>query len=410
MGWMEANRMSLRSEFVHLLKCGGVSFAELCRRFGISRKTGYKWAARAREDESEGEVPMADRAALWSADRSRRPRSCPWRTSPEMEKAIVSVRREHPAWGARKIARVLQDRGVTGIPSVSTITEVLRRHQLIGEEESKKHRPCTRFERENPNELWQMDFKGHFALEGGSRCHPLVVVDDCSRYLLALDAHGFEREEVVRSTLKTVFRTHGLPFAMLMDNGSVWGSRDVPTRLAVWLMRLMIRVRHGRIYHPQTQGKCERLNRSLKAEVLAEGARFASLASCQVAFDRFRICYNNERPHEALGMAVPATRYRPSAIAYPEQLPVVEYMADDIVRRVGSGGAASMASGHYHIGRGFTGEQIAFRPTGQDGVFDVYYCQSFLKRVDARRPDFKKYEKQEKQSPKTATTADKRSR
>lgn len=408
MAWKETTKMSLRIEFISLARCGGVPFAELCRRHGISRKTGYKWLARAEEyDLQEGvrEETLNQKSAGWSQDRSRRPLSSPIKTSEQVEQEILAVRYDHPAWGGRKIARFLEDQGVSNLPSPSTITAILRRHGLLAEASHRGAAPTIRFEREKPNALWQMDFKGHFALEDGSRCHPLVVVDDCSRYLIALEAHPWEREDVVRATLTKAFRTHGLPLEMLMDNGSVWGNRSTPTRLCAWLMRLKIAISHGRPYHPQTQGKCERLNRSLKAEALPEGRRFEDLTACQKVLDRFRRCYNYERPHEALNMDSPSKHYQPGEVAFPESLPAIEYEPNDIVRRVTTGGSASLRSQFYLLGRAFANEPIAFRPTTEDGVYDVYYCHTFLRRIDERNPDYQKYERKKPIGRKNPVTA-----
>lgn len=391
MGWKETNRVELREEFVELVRMEGLGVSELCRRFGISRKTGYKWLARAAQATGPGEC--------WAMDRSRRPHGSPWRTPAEVEQHVLGLRRAHPAWGGRKLARRLQDLGHRDVPSPSTITEILRRHGQLRREESLKRGPVQRFERAEPNDLWQMDFKGPVRTEDGRRCHPLMVVDDCSRYLVLGRVLPDERGPGVRLALSEAFRTHGLPREMLMDNGSAWGGpARTPTRLTVWLMRLFIQVTHGRPYHPQTQGKCERLNRTLQAEVLSPGQRWCNSEAFQAAIDRFRRTYNHERPHESLQMEAPTRHYRPSPVAFPEgPLPPIEYLDGDIVRRVQPSGAISLGSTHYNVGRGFAGEPVALRPTVHDGVYDVYYCHSFIQRLDVRENGFVKY--QAKQSP-----------
>jgi transposase InsO family protein len=215
MPWRECDPMSLRAEFVVLADRDGTNVSELCRRFGVSRKTGYKWLSRYREGGREG-----------LADRSRAPVSQPTRTSSELEERVLSARRAHPAWGGRKLRRWLSDRGVRGVPSASTITEILRRHGQIEASASESARRYQRFEHARPNDLWQMDFKGHFALGGGGRCHPLTVLDDHSRFALGLRACGDERGETVRAELIGVFRRYGLPLSMVMDNGSPWGGEE----------------------------------------------------------------------------------------------------------------------------------------------------------------------------------------
>jgi transposase InsO family protein len=202
----------------------------------------------------------------------------------------------------------------------STITGILRRGALLNQT-ALPPRPFQRFERAAPNELWQMDFKGNFPFFNGARCHPLTVLDDHSRFSVLLQACADEREQTVRAVLTEAFRRYGLPAAMLMDNGSPWGAAGAQpfTAFSLWLIRLGIRVAHGRPYHPQTQGKDERFHRTLKFEVLRH-FNFTSLEHCQREFDSFRHRYNLVRPHDALGLATPVTRYRPSPIPFPESV------------------------------------------------------------------------------------------
>lgn len=230
MPWKVSSPMSIREEFLSLASAEGANVKELCARFGISRKTAYKWIGRSR---------AGGRLAL--ADRSRRPFVSPKQTSPEMSELVLALRRAHPAWGARKLKRRLEDQGQKGVPSASTITEVLRRGGLLlapSAEDSSKS--VTRFEHEAPNDLWQMDFKGRFALTRGGRCHPLTVLDDHSRYAIGLRACVDEQHHTVKDELTGLFRVYGLPCRMLMDNGAPWGdAEDQPyTKLTVWLLRL----------------------------------------------------------------------------------------------------------------------------------------------------------------------------
>jgi len=223
---------------------------------------------------------------------------------------------------------------------------------------------------------------------GGGRCHPLTVLDDHSRYSLGLEACDNEQDATVRDRLTTLFRCYGLPFAMLMDNGSPWGDRDGQpfTAFTVWLMRHGIGVSHGRAYHPQTQGKEERFHRSLKAEVLDRNS-FADLVACQLAFDRWRRIYNHERPHEALGLQPPARRYRPSPRVFCESLPPIEYGPGDIVRKVDGDGWISFRNRPIRIGKAFRRQPVALRPGGDDGVFDIHYCVQRIGRIDLRALD-----------------------
>jgi len=375
MAWRERSVMDEREEFVRLALAAGANKSELCRRFGISRQNGYKWLRRYLTDGRDGLV-----------ERSRRPLNSPTRTSGAVEAEVLAIRAaSNEAWGGRKIARVMRrGGGAERVPAASTITEILRRHDRLDVRRGEHPGPLCRFEHAAPNDLWQMDFKGDFALARG-RCHPLTVLDDHSRYALGVEACGDEREATVRARLERLFRRHGLPFAMLMDNGSPWGDTGGggDTALTVWLMRLGVRVAHGRPYHPQTQGKDERFHRTLKAEVLYSRS-FADLADCQRAFDRWRPVYNSERPHEALGMGVPADRYRASERPFPERLPALEYGVGDIVRKVDHTGRFSFAQRRLRIGKAFRGETIALRPAEEDGVFSAHYAAHSIGIVDLR--------------------------
>jgi transposase InsO family protein len=271
--------------------------------------------------------------------------------------------------------------GHTQVPAASTITSILRRHGLLDPAESAKHKAFIRFEHPHPNDLWQMDFKGHFPTRQG-RCHPLTVIDDNSRYNLILKACANERTDTVRSALIDSFRRYGLPNRMTMDNGSPWGNdllNDL-TPLTAWLIRLGIGVSHSRPYHPQTQGKDERFHRTLKSEVLSRH-EFDDLSHCQRQFDKFRSIYNLERPHEALGLKTPVTRYQPSARCYPESLPAIEYGPDDQVRKVQDKGEIFFKGLVFRVAKALQGYPVALRPTKKDGIFSVYFCQQKLKDI-----------------------------
>ena len=378
MPFREVSVMDQKREFVVFAAADGANVRELCRRFGISPTTGYKWLERYR---GQGVAGLAER--------SRRPKSSRLRTPAAIEANVIAVRdRSNNVWGGRKIKRALEDRGEADVPAASTITQILRRHDRLTEAGSAEHPgPWLRFERESPNELWQMDFKGHFAMHGG-RCHPLTALDDHSRFNLVLAACGDEQGPTVRGHLEEAFRRYGLPLAMLMDGGSPWSDPggEPLTRFCVWLTRLGVRVLHGRPRHPQTQGKEERFHRTFKAEAVS-GLSFRDLSDCQRAFDDWREIYNHERPHEALGLATPGQRYRPSSRPFPEVLPPVEYGPDDEVRKVGSDGFISFRNRYWRIGRGLRGELVALRPTGEDGVFAVYFCAHRIGAIDLRAAD-----------------------
>ena len=371
MSWKVSTPMSEREEFIAVMLTGEVSMSALCKRMGISRKTGYKWRTRYRQGGMEN-----------LGDRSRRPHTSPQRTRPEMERHIIALRLAHPGKGADALGRMLRNRGYADVPARSTINAILKRHGLIDPAESAKRTPHIRFERPLPNELWQMDFKGHFAMSR-DRCHPLTVLDDHSRYNLAVEACADERGQTVQERLTRVFRRYGLPAAMLMDNGAPWGNDSAHpfTPLTVWLMRLGIKVLHSRPYHPQTLGKLERFHRSLKSEVLA-GRTFTNLEHCQRAFDAWRHFYNRERPHHALTLNTPVSRYTPSPQPFPDTLPPITYAPDDQVRAVDVSGRISFQGKTLRVGRAFAHTRVALRPTQTDGVWNVYFAVNPIRTVD----------------------------
>lgn len=376
MPWRQVTSMSEKKEFIRLAVREGANLSRLSRYFQVSRKTAYKWLGRF---DQEGLAGLADR--------SRRPRSSPWQTPPILEKAVLRVREEHPAWGGRKIRARLLHQGWTAVPAASTITAILRRHGLIDPEESAKRQAWRRFEAAAANDLWQMDFKGHFAAARG-RCHPLTVLDDHSRFAVGLEACDNERGTTVQQRLTDIFRHYGLPRRMLMDNGSPWGSDAAHpyTPLTVWLLRLGIQVGHSGPYHPQTLGKDERFHRTLEAELLRY-CRGLELEACQRRFRQWRQSYNLERPHEALGLVPPVSRYRESPRSFPETLPVWEYGPGDQVRRVQAEGWFSFRGREYRVSKAFRGQAVALRATLCDGVWDVFFGPHCIALIDEKEED-----------------------
>lgn len=375
---MSQQRVSLavRQEFVLLANQARIAMRTLRHRYGISAKTGYQWLKRFR---AGGLDALAD-------ERGHRPHRSPRRTVAALEEVIVAVRDGHPAWGGRKIRAYLQAQGPTALPSASTMTAILRRHQWLSVAEGHPHQPWRRFEQAEPNRLWQMDFKGHFAMAQG-RCHPLTALDDHSRFAVCLQACGDEQGATVQTALTATFRRYGLPERMLMDHGPPWGGEGQQTlsALVLWLIRLGIRVSHGHPYHPQTQGKEERFHRTLKAEVLRDRF-FASLSDCHRDFDRWREVYDRERPHQALAMAVPISRYPPSPCSFPETLPPIEYGPEDRVRKVRDKGQVHFQGRLFTVSSALQGYPVAVRPVSVDGQFDLYFCHHKVPRIDLRTP------------------------
>jgi transposase InsO family protein len=373
MPWKEVTVMSERIDFINEINSGENNVSELCRHYGISRTTGYKWLRRYIKNGSIGLI-----------DRSRRPFHSPNKVSDEIESAILEVRSQHPSWGGVKILAYLKRHGWSSLPAASTATVILQRNGQIDLRESCKHRPMQRFERPLPNDLWQMDFKGYLRLKSGN-CHPLTILDDHSRFLVGLYACSNQQWQTVQGHLIDAFRYYGLPESMLMDNGSPWGDdlHNPHTILTIWLMRLGITVIHGRPYHPQTQGKDERLHRTLQAEVIDQ-IDLRTMDECQNQFNVWRQFYNFERPHQALGHAVPAEHYHPSLRKYPEVLQPIQYEPGEIVRKVDTNGKIWFRNHKFFVGRPFCYCPVALKPTETDGQYLVYFCNNKVAQINFR--------------------------
>jgi len=327
MPWKESTVVDQRIEFVVLAREGSASMTALCHQFGISRRTGYKWLARYAESGTF--------TAL--TDRSRRPGHSPQRTNTTHEQRVVQLRQD-TGWGARKLQVLLEREGIR--LGEATINRIIKRNDLLRDEGA--HRPALqRFERDCPNELWQMDFKGPVRLqEHGQRCYPLAILDDHSRYLIGLFALPSTRTESVRRPLRDAFQQHGLPEQILTDRGApFWSTTNALglTQLSVEILNQGIDMAHGAVRHPQTQGKVERLHRTLQEEMNHRGTP-RTLADCRAFFHSFRERYNRQRPHEALGMGVPEDHYTPSTRAYMPEPPPWPYPAAMSVVQLNSQG------------------------------------------------------------------------
>ena len=365
--------MDQRREFVRLAMQEGANRRELCRRFGIHPDTGYKWIGCWL---ATGEI----------ADRSRRPKTSPAQTKAAMEAAVLVVRDAHPAWGARKIARCIEREGHAP-PAVSTVHEILRRHNRIKPPPGGAAAACQRFEMEAPNQLWQMDFKGWIKLGNGKRCYPLTVVDDHSRYAIGIESCADEKGATVRPRLEKMFHRYGLPEAFFVDNGTPWGDAGQSwTRFGVFLLKLGIKVLHSRPYHPQSRGKNERFHRTLAQEVFAFNT-FRDHEDVQPAFDDWREVYNFVRPHQALDHNVPADRYRPSSRTMPDRLPEITYDEGEIVRAVPITKAYIRFKGKlWKVPEAFSGERVAVRPLAIDGRHGVFFASHQIATIDLTNP------------------------
>ena len=345
MSWKVKTVETSRLEFIQKV-LSEENKSKISKESGISRTTCYKWLKR-----------YEDNKIL--SDQSRRPLHSPNKTPDETEQKILESRALHPAWGARKIKRYLEDKGETNLPATSTISAIFKRNNLITKEDHLSHIPYIRFEREKPNELWQADFKGDFALADNTRCFPLTVLDDHSRYSLCIDAKINQKGLGVFESFKRLFEEYGLPDSILTDNGNPWGTsqRTGYTLFEIWLMELDIYPVHGRPLHPQTQGKEERFHRTMKAEILKRNI-LDNQSHAQKIFDEWRHQYNYERPHEALNLDTPNKHYRQSKRKIITIISELEFYKEVNTRKVNGKGYFSYQNHMYFLSEAFSGKYI----------------------------------------------------
>ncbi len=357
----------LRTAFVHQVLDQSVPVAQACREFGISRKTAYKWLRRFQQAPSR---PLDDQ--------SRRPKVSPRKTPQAIVERILHVRDRYH-WGAAKIHAFLQQRGRT-TPSARTINTILRRHGRFKPKQPQD--PATqRFERRHANELWQMDFKGPLEIRR-QRIHPLTILDDHSRYLLQLTPCDNMRFATVWHVLWDLFADVGLPGELLCDNqfnGSCRSGQAGLSWFDAQLLRLDIRPIHGRPYHPQTQGKVERLHGTLHREVLPFVCR-TSLPAFARDLDHWRTAvYNSLRPHEALGMQVPGSRWRPSHRKRPPNMPPLEYDQGSVLRKIQASGWISYRSTRILIGKGLAGDYVRLEEDNNE--LRIFYANHAIRHL-----------------------------
>lgn len=361
MPWESRTVEDQRREFAQAaMSCS--NFSALCREFGIDRHTGYKWKERYEACQS-------------LSDKSRRPHTTPTRTPEEVELLILAVRADNPGWGAKTIHKVLTNEGHTNLPCVKTVNNILHRYGCINPEESMKRHPFLRFEKDRCNEMWQTDFKGEFRMEDGNYCYPLTILDDHSRFSLKIEPR-LGTANVVIPVFLEVFREYGMPDSILSDNGAQFaGFKKGYTQFERWLMDLDILPIHGRIKHPQTQGKIERFHRTMKQELLNH-TRITNIEDAQNKFCIWRDKYNNIRPHEALNMRTPGEVYKPSQRQYREMIEKFEYGGEYHVIKVNSWGYARFAHHQVYLSETMADRYIEFRP-GQDGETFIACYRNF---------------------------------
>ena len=347
----------------------GQPIASLCRQFGISRKTAYKWLTRYRCDGVGG-----------LRDRSRRPRSSPRSTPTRIEQAILATRDRYH-WGAAKIHAHLDRTTSLPLPSVTTVHAILKRKDRL-QPPTKPERPLQRFEAQGPNLLWQMDFKANLEIQR-QLIYPLTILDDHSRYLLAVTACPNTRHRTAWAVLWDLMGHVGMPQAVLADN--YFGNRG---RIGIsWfesqLVRLGIAPCHGRIYHPQTQGKVERIHGTLERELFAH-LETTSLAAFNRELEHWRTdIYNTLRPHEALDMQAPITRWKPSPRKRPPDVPPIEYAQGCILRKVHPAGCISYRNCRILVGMGIAGQYV--RIEERDQTVAILYGPKRIRLVPVHR-------------------------
>lgn len=359
MPWKVSNPMDLRMEMMIRLS-NGEKLTDLCREYGISRKTGEKFKKRYRE---LGPVGLTDR--------SRAPKLIPHKTPPELVEVLVAERRLHPSWGPRKLKEVLERRLGHSFPAPSTIGDVLAEHGLTEPRRKRRryipqgtghHREVTA-----PNEVWCIDYKGQFRLGDGTYCYPLTITDKFSRFIVGCEGMGAICDDAAREVCEDIFRTYGLPAVMHSDNGVPFACTGLAglTRLSAYWLRLGICLERSRPAHPQDNGRHERMHRTLKAETTRPARD--NLLQQQERFDNFVEEFNTQRPHEAIDMKRPADVYVPSPNQHPAFLPDPDYSTHDDVLRVGTQGLIHFPGRRQvHLTKALAGQLVGIREESDD--------------------------------------------
>lgn len=365
MPWKARKPVDLRMEM--MVRLGrGEKLTDLCREYGISRKTGEKFKRRFR-----------DLGPVGLEDQSRAPKIIPHKTPPELAEVLLAERRLHPTWGPRKIKEVLERRLKRPFPAPSTIGDLFAERGLsVPRRRRKRHVPQPTGLREatSPNDVWCIDYKGQFRLGDGSLCYPLTITDQFSRFIVGCEGMGAISDEAAREVCEDVFRTHGVPTTMRSDNGVPFACTGLAglTQLSAYWLRLGIALERIRPAHPQENGRHERMHRTLKAETTRPARN--NLLQQQERFDEFVEEFNARRPHEALGMKRPADVYVASSKKHPTFLPDPDYPTCDDVLRVSSKGTVSLSRGRIvHLTKGLAGQLVGIREEADD-----HWLVSFL--------------------------------
>lgn len=374
--------MNERLKFIVAMQGELYKFSELCDRYGISRKTGYKWARRYAEEGLDG-----------LKERSRAPLHIPHRMSPEAASAIIQAKKLHPSWGPKKLLPWIGKRDSNlNLPSVTAAGNLLAQEGLV----VKSRRRIRRKHPGRPisvptgaNDIWAADFKGDFRMGDSRKCFPLTVTDLHSRYIIGCKALLSTRGRGVKSTFKKFFRQYGLPLTIRTDNGNPFVSSGIHglSRLNVWWMKLGIvheRIEPGR---PDQNGCHERMHRTLKAETTRPPEKNSKKQ--QTRFDRFREEFNNERPHEALNQETPVEHWQSSPRPYREKASPPEYPGYFSVRLVSNVGTLRFKHKRLFISEALEHEHVGLEEI-DDGIWSVYFYDTLLGKFDER--DWKFYD------------------
>ena len=368
MPWKETDVMSQRIEFVVRALRGESTISDLCREYGVSRKTGHKWLNRYQE---VGNLQGLE-------ELPRRPHTSPERTPIAIEEKVVELREKY-GWAGKKLSCLLEREGIS--LSTSTVDRIIKRRGLVRKDKSS--RPATtRFERLHSNELWQMDFKGKYRLSGGGHCYPLSLLDDHSRFSPGLFALSNPDTKAVQTSLISTFERYGLPDSMLADHGTPWwcsSSGRGLTTLSVGLIKQGISLIHGGFSHPQTQGKVERFHRTLGESMIHRGVP-QTVPELGAAFDDFRYEYNEIRPHESLDMQVPAAVYHPSSREYQPHPPQWVYPENSDVRKLDSGGSLFLDHQRHFVSEALRSEYVWCQIFGQRVL--ITYRHMHIREID----------------------------
>ncbi len=376
MPWLETSPVEQRERFIRDHQVALYTMAELCARYAVSRKTGYKWLAR---------FDAAGRAGL--QDRSRAPHHCPHKITPDVAAVICAARRQHPSWGpAKLLAWLARRQAALDLPAISTAGDLLARRGLVKKRRRRRHYEhpgVVPIRTTTPNDLWTADFKGHFRTRDGIYCYPLTVADQHTRYLLACHGLLSTKGHGVRPVFDRLFREYGLPQAIRTDNGVPFATTGIHglSQLNVWWLRLGIQHQRIRPASPQENGAHERMHKTLKGEAIRPPR--STCVTQQRAFNSFRRLYNDERPHEALQGRTPASLYHRSRREYTGTLPPVEYPGHFIVKRVTNAGTIRLKKRLLFIANALKQHPVGLEEV-DDGIWSIHFCRVLLGRVDER--------------------------